>query len=97
LRDFDRALDLDPNLAEAALNRGLVHLRQKHLDAAEADFQRALKKGADPARSHYQLALVCLARGDRAGAVSHLNEVRRLNPSNQPAGALLEKLQTTSR
>jgi serine/threonine protein kinase/lipoprotein NlpI len=94
LRDFDHALELDPDFAEAALNRGLLHLREKRLDLAEADFRRAIAKGADPARSHYQLALVSLARNDRAGAVSHLNECRRFDPAHQPAAALLSKLQT---
>ena len=29
LRDYGRALQLDPTLAEAALNRGMLHRRQK--------------------------------------------------------------------
>ena len=58
LHDYDAALRLDPNLGVAALNRGILHCQEKRYPQACADFERALKSGADPAAVHYHLALV---------------------------------------
>jgi tetratricopeptide (TPR) repeat protein len=93
LRDFDRAIELDNGLAVASLNRGLVHLREKNLLQAEADFVQALENGADPGHVHFDLALLNLARNDRKSAISHLQKTRRFNPGDQQAVKLLDKLQ----
>jgi tetratricopeptide (TPR) repeat protein len=93
LRDFDRALKLDPGFAEAALNRGLLHFRAQRLGRAATDLQRALDLGAPAARAHFNLALVCLAQKDRAGAISHCEQSLRFDPAHKEAGELLKKLQ----
>jgi serine/threonine protein kinase/tetratricopeptide (TPR) repeat protein len=62
LRDYDQALTLDPHLAEAALNRGVLHLEQRRFRQAEADLRLALTLGADPATVQHNLALVQEAR-----------------------------------
>jgi serine/threonine protein kinase/Tfp pilus assembly protein PilF len=93
LRDFDRALRLDPGLAGAALSRGLLHYREKRYDAALADLRRALDGGAHPAAVHHGLALVYLARGDRPTALSELHEALRHEPNAKDARNLLEQLQ----
>jgi serine/threonine protein kinase/Tfp pilus assembly protein PilF len=91
-QDFDRALQLDPTFADAAFNRGLLHFQENHLAPAAADLQCALHHGAQPARAHYQLALVCLAQHDRAGALAHLKQTRKIDPQHAEAGKLIEKL-----
>jgi serine/threonine protein kinase/tetratricopeptide (TPR) repeat protein len=92
LRDYDRALALDPGLAPAALNRGLLHYREgRHTDAV-ADLERALEGGADPARVHYNLALVRLARGDRDAARRHARLALDRDPANAEVRALAERL-----
>src|SRR5262249_30854507 len=48
LQDYDRALQLDPALAAAALNRGILHYREKRYTDAAADLRLALNNGADP-------------------------------------------------
>src|SRR5262249_1929295 len=53
LHDYGRALELDPGLAAAALNRGTLHYREKRYADATADLRRALDNGADPAVVHY--------------------------------------------
>jgi serine/threonine protein kinase/Flp pilus assembly protein TadD len=66
LRDYDKALALDPRLAEAALNRGALHLQQGRFPEAEADLQRAQALGADPAAVRHNLALLAeFRRGKR--------------------------------
>jgi serine/threonine protein kinase/tetratricopeptide (TPR) repeat protein len=93
LKDYDRALKLDPGLAVAALNRGIVHGNKKNLREAIADFQRALELGADPAAVHYNWALVELARDDRSAALARLRRVLQHEPGHVQALALQEQLQ----
>jgi serine/threonine protein kinase len=93
LEDFSHALKLDPSFADAAFHRGLMQLREKRLGEAAADFRRALDNGINPAQGHFLLARVCLAREDRAGAIAHLRQSRRFDPSHKEATELLKKLE----
>ena len=43
LDDYDRAIEIKPDLAEAYCNRGLLHYKQERLDLAEADFKKTLE------------------------------------------------------
>jgi tetratricopeptide (TPR) repeat protein len=63
LRDYDQALQLDPTLADAALNRGVLHYRARRYDAARADLRRAGELGSHPAIVSFDLLLVNLALG----------------------------------
>jgi serine/threonine protein kinase/tetratricopeptide (TPR) repeat protein len=73
-RDDTRAIELDPQLLAARLNRGIIAYKSGQLDAAAVDLDNALGLARDDAtrgRVHYNLALVALARGDRAAARAH--------------------------
>jgi len=93
LADLNRALELDPAFAEAAFSRGLLHFREKRLNDAAADFLRAIEKGANRAHCHFQLALVCMARNDRAQTIMHLKQSRRFDAGHKEASELLRKLE----
>ena len=43
LQDFNRAIELDPNLPEAYLNRGLLYTTLEQWDNALQDFDRAIE------------------------------------------------------
>lgn len=45
LADYSRAIELDPNLAEAYYNRGLVRLAQKQQELAISDLSKAGELG----------------------------------------------------
>ena len=92
LRDYDRALQLDPRLAAAALNRGALRLQQGHFAEAEADFRLALEVGADPAAVHYNRALLCEARQDHAAALACLEQALRHDPAHRPSLDLRARL-----
>lgn len=89
LRDYDRALALEPRLAHAALNRGILQYH-RHTPAAYAaarkDLQRALAQGADPVSAHYNLALVEAALGNNQEAAANVGWVLDRAPGH--AGAL---------
>jgi serine/threonine protein kinase/tetratricopeptide (TPR) repeat protein len=94
LADYDRALQLEPGLAPALLNRGMLHYGARRLDLAVADLQQALQRGAAPALAAYDLALVHLARHDRAAARTCLRQVLVADPHHEAARELLDRLGT---
>jgi serine/threonine protein kinase/Tfp pilus assembly protein PilF len=94
LRDYDTALEIDPNLGAAALNRGILHCQAKRWAQARADFQRALapESGAEPAAVHYNLAVLHLAQGDRANALASLQRALQDRPAHREALELYARL-----
>lgn len=99
LIDYNRALALDPNFAQAALNRGMLHYRQRHgaddltaLAAARRDLERALALGADPIVADYNLALVERDQGKSADAVATLNRLLARVPDHAAARELLKAI-----
>jgi eukaryotic-like serine/threonine-protein kinase len=91
--DYGRALQRDANLAAAALNRGLLHFKQKRHAEALADLRHALAHGSDPALVHYNIALVHKEQGDRAAAIASAQRALQANANHQEAQALLKRLQ----
>lgn len=94
VRDFDRALELDPTLAEAALHRGLLHHEAKRFPQAVADLERALRNGYAPAVVHYHLAMVTLSAGDLPAAKMHAAWAVEADPTDGKAQALLDRLRS---
>ena len=90
------ALELDPALAVAGANRGMLSFKVGRTDDAIADFHRAPLARPDSeteGRTHYSLALAYLEKGDRGSAEARaagscrpgLRESRRA--SRDPAAA----------
>jgi eukaryotic-like serine/threonine-protein kinase len=72
LADLDRALQLDPNLGQARLNRALV-LRRLHRPAdALADLDRLAADPSAPTRVYFVRAQVKEVMGDKVGAAADL-------------------------
>lgn len=92
IRDSDNALELKPDLVEAAGNRGMLHYKLKHYDLALADLQSALARCAKPASIHYNMALVHLALGDRRAPVASLKESLQCDPEHLEARDLQAQL-----
>jgi serine/threonine protein kinase/tetratricopeptide (TPR) repeat protein len=93
LRDYDRALRLDPHLALAALHRGEVRLQQQQLAEAELDFRVALKFGANPAAVHYGQARLHLARRESDAALASVERALHHDPNHRPSQELRQQLQ----
>jgi len=83
--DFTAALELNPGLGVACLNRGLVYRERGQTLLALADLHRALERGASPALAHYNLALTYWDAGLPNPAGRHLRQAQ-LSP-NCPADA----------
>jgi TolB-like protein/Tfp pilus assembly protein PilF len=94
-----KALELDPNLAEAHASLGLIRTNQSRLVEAEAEFKRALELNPDYAPAHvwYGTLLGTLefqadrqGKADeatklRAGKLVHYEKALALDPSLPPA------------
>jgi tetratricopeptide (TPR) repeat protein len=84
--DLQTALQLNPNddmRCVVFLMRGIVHFKEKLLDAAENDFQAALALRPNRYNAHLSLASVHLARGEFEQAEQQLNNALRLGPPDQ--------------
>jgi tetratricopeptide (TPR) repeat protein/tRNA A-37 threonylcarbamoyl transferase component Bud32 len=92
--DFDRALELEPTLAAAALNRGRLHHEAGRLPDAVIDLERALHNGYAPAVVHSHLAAVALSDKNLTAARMHAARAVEADPTDEKARALLDRLRT---
>lgn len=90
--DFDRAIELEPHLAAALLDRALLALEEKRYDDALADFDRAAKQQADAAGIAFGLARVFAETERPDMALVELKKLFSLEPDHQPGHALARAL-----
>jgi TolB-like protein len=85
----DRAVELNPDLAEAHASRALVNDYRRNGPAAIRGYQKALDLNPNYARAHQWLGNLYLALGRRAAAVSHLQTAAELDPMSPSIHAAL--------
>ncbi len=78
---YRRALELNPNDAEAHYILALTYYTKGALDDAIAEFQVALRLDFNNADVHYNLACVYSLKNEKSQAIEHLGEAVRLNPN----------------
>ena len=69
---FKRAVDLDPDLADAQYNLGVLYQSERRLKEAVPRFEEALRVKPDDVDSHYQLALALIDLNQLTEARQHL-------------------------
>ena len=82
----ERALDLDPNLADAHRTLGFVQMYQWDWPGAEAAFQAALAAAPGATEAHGHYALYLIVRGRCAEAVASAEHARSLDPLSPMIG-----------
>jgi len=92
MEDYNLALELDPNMGKAALNRGLLHFKFKDCKRAIDDLNSALAHGVLPAVVHFNQALVYQAQNQREAALASVRRVLQDEPNHKEAQALLKQL-----
>jgi TolB-like protein/Flp pilus assembly protein TadD len=82
LADIERAIELDPDLPEALVARGLYHTYGS-LDPERAliDLTRALSLAPSDADTHWATGMTLRRLGRFDGAIEHYREAARLTPS----------------
>lgn len=77
-KHYRAALELDPEHETATFNLGVALEDLGRLREAAIAYERALKLDPDNADAHFNLAGIYERRGDKAGALRHLKDYRRL-------------------
>lgn len=85
VREFQRALIIDPDYLTARNNLGVALLGQSRLDEASAEFRRVLARDADNVDASVNLALVERAAGRLEAAKEALLRALMAEPRNAPA------------
>ncbi|MEO8575462.1 MAG: protein kinase [Gemmatimonadales bacterium] len=76
----ERALKLDPVLAEPHVAMAMAHWHASRWNEADAEFRRALAADSTSAVAHTQYGRYLLSIGDIANAISQFRTARRLDP-----------------
>jgi tetratricopeptide (TPR) repeat protein len=90
LREFERALELDPTVAAAAVNRANVLLELGRLDEAESSLVELAAAGETRAPALWALAALEEQRGAPAAAAEARAEAARLWPALAELGTTFE-------
>ncbi len=73
--EFSKAIELDPNLADAFVNLGAAYMEKHDYGAAIAPCKHALELSPDLAAAHQLLGFALLAQGYAIEAIPHLEKV----------------------
>jgi serine/threonine protein kinase/Tfp pilus assembly protein PilF len=83
-----KALELDPDLAEAHVARGLVFSLQKQYAEAEREFETAIRLDPRHFAAHYFFARAYQAQGKLSEAARHFERSCQLRPDEYQAAAI---------
>ena len=83
IRDFDAALESQPDYAPAFNNRGSAHLSLRQYDRAIADFDEAIRIGPNSAVYYSNRGAAYLDAGDFERAGGDFDHAVLLDPTNQ--------------
>jgi tetratricopeptide (TPR) repeat protein len=84
-----KAIELQPELAEAHASLGMAVSLRKSYDEAEREFVRAIQLNPRLFEAHYFYARTCFARGDLARAAREFEEASRVRPEDFQSEFLL--------
>lgn len=79
---FRKALEIDPRLTRALIDRGVLFMKQGKFDAAAEDFEQALRIKPDHEAAHANLGVIRLWEGKLAEAEIHWSEALRIKPDS---------------
>ena len=80
-----KALELDPELAEAHASRGLSESLNKRYDEAQREFETAIRLNPNLFEAHYFRARAYFAQGKIEAAIGAYEEASRVNPDDYQA------------
>lgn len=88
----ERAIELDPQLAEAHVALGYTLAAQNRYDDAHREFDRALELNPGLYEAHYYRARTCFAQGDMDNAVRSFERAAAVDPTDFQAWAILTSI-----
>jgi serine/threonine protein kinase/Flp pilus assembly protein TadD len=84
-----KALELDPELAEAHGSRGFAVSLSKRYDEARQEFETAIRLNPNQFEAHYFYARACFQEGKLEEAVRHYEEAARVRPEDYQVPILM--------
>jgi len=91
--ELKKALQLRPDYKKALVNLGMVYFYLKNFSSAEENYRRVIEIDRDYAHAYYQLGVIYLRQGYYRLAYDEIKEYLRLQPDNQQARSLLERIE----
>jgi serine/threonine protein kinase/Flp pilus assembly protein TadD len=85
-----KALELDPDLAEAHASRGFALSLSKQYDEAHREFETAIRLNPKLYEAHYLYARACFQEGKLEEAVRHYTDASRVRPEDYQALLLMQ-------
>jgi tetratricopeptide (TPR) repeat protein len=85
LKDFDRAVDIDPDYPEAHFNRANTHRLRLEYAEAISDYSMAIKSNPTMIEAYLSRGKVAATRADTAAAMADYEKALSLNPAYAPA------------
>jgi serine/threonine protein kinase/Flp pilus assembly protein TadD len=85
-----KALELDPELAEAHASRGFAFSLSRQYDEARREFETAIRLNPKLYEAHYLYARACVQEGRMAEAVQHYEDAARVRPEDYQALMLMQ-------
>ena len=82
LKDYDQAIQLNPNAASHYNNRGIIYSIKHDYDRAIADYDEAIWLKSDYVAAFYNRALTYADKGDYGRALSDFEVVLKFNPKS---------------
>ncbi len=89
LANSGKALDLDPDLAEAHASRGLALSVSQRYREAEQEFEHAIASNPNLFEAHYFYARTCYAQGKLEQAAHHYDRAAETKPDDYQSAILL--------
>ncbi len=84
-----KAVELDPDLAEACASRGLAVSLSRKYEEAQKEFETAIRLNPKLFEAYYFYARACFAQGKMPEASHWFEQARRVNPDDYQAPSLL--------
>ena len=85
-----KALELDPDLAEAHASRGFAYSLRREYGPAQQHFERAIQLNPKLYEAHYFYARACFQEGRFADAIGHYEAASRVRPEDYQALLLMQ-------
>ena len=80
ISEFDKAIELDPDYAEAYSNRGIAYGSQGDFDSAMTDFNKAIELDPESAEAYSNRGIAYGGQGDFDSAMTDFNKAIELDP-----------------
>jgi eukaryotic-like serine/threonine-protein kinase len=92
-----KALALQPDLAEAHASLGKIRLQQHKMGVADHEFRRALQLNPSYSMAHHFYSMYLLALGRTADALAENNQAQQLDPFSLPINTMRGVILANSR